>query len=277
MNLSRSSSAHLQMSKPLATQPSSLRRASFLALVAGLSLWLSPAPQARSGGFDTACRSNLKNLATGLEMYASDNQGEYPASLASLTPNYLRTIPNCPAARYDTYSGSYTRTSKPAAFVVYCSGHHHKATRRSPNSPYYDSEQGIGDTFPQAASLSSCEQTLTQAGEQLKQRKGKLPEKSGTHCPSSGREYLLEADGKNFTLCCSGAAHLGENVVPFNPKYNSQSGLSSEHLPALVVPLSSSQPTVQHLFDLRWLAVVLPGLMLLAAVSLNRPERMKGP
>lgn len=44
------------------------------------------------------CKSNLKTLGTAMEMYSQDNSGKYPTdpSLAHLTPNYLRTIPNCP-------------------------------------------------------------------------------------------------------------------------------------------------------------------------------------
>ncbi|CAN0480995.1 unnamed protein product, partial [Phaeothamnion confervicola] len=42
------------------------------------------------------CSSNVKNLAVSLDMYAADYHGLYPKSLASLTPNYLKCIPQCP-------------------------------------------------------------------------------------------------------------------------------------------------------------------------------------
>lgn len=44
------------------------------------------------------CRSNLKNLGTALEMYSTDACGRYPSSLSSLTPDYLVTLPTCPAS-----------------------------------------------------------------------------------------------------------------------------------------------------------------------------------
>lgn len=40
----------------------------------------------RSEGQLTACQSNLKNLATALEMYASDNKDLYPRKLGDVLP-----------------------------------------------------------------------------------------------------------------------------------------------------------------------------------------------
>lgn len=97
------------------------------------------------------CVSNLKNTGTALEMYATDNTGEFPQSLKSLTPNYLKTIPTCPSAGADTYSGGYAASrsllsnGKPVgAYTVVCSGANH--TRRGnvpPNFPQYTSTQGL--------------------------------------------------------------------------------------------------------------------------------------
>ena len=52
----------------------------------------------------TACKSNCKNIATALEMYASDNKGQYPKSLDGLFPkSYLRRIPSCPSSLKTTF------------------------------------------------------------------------------------------------------------------------------------------------------------------------------
>ena len=40
-----------------------------------------------TGGQLTACKSNLKNFGTALEMYATDHSGRMPPSAALLTPN----------------------------------------------------------------------------------------------------------------------------------------------------------------------------------------------
>ena len=110
--------------------------------------------RARGQGQLTACKSNLKNLATSLEMYATDNQGHYPNSLAALTPNYHRTIPQCPTAGTDTYGSSYTcyRPSPQASatpgnstegYTIFCQGQHHQKVQMAPNYPQFSSFSGL--------------------------------------------------------------------------------------------------------------------------------------
>lgn len=109
----------------------------------------------------TACKSNLKNMAVALEMYASDFSGDYPSSLSRLVNNdpnfsYLKHVPTCPAAARDTYSSTYkmSRSKRDPksgksigidSFSFHCSGHQHKAAGGPPNKPAYDSERGLID------------------------------------------------------------------------------------------------------------------------------------
>jgi hypothetical protein len=72
----------------------------------------------------TICRSNLKNLATALEMYSSDNSGRYPISLRELHGTYLYEMPKCPVTGSD-YGNSYEVTSQPDGFSYGCRGRHH--------------------------------------------------------------------------------------------------------------------------------------------------------
>lgn len=51
--------------------------------------------RARAQSQFAASKGNLKNLATALESYFVD-RGNYPANFASLTPTYLRAVPNDP-------------------------------------------------------------------------------------------------------------------------------------------------------------------------------------
>lgn len=115
--------------------------------------------KARSRGQLTACKSNEKNLATALEMYASDFGGRYPTNLLILTNKdpkfeYLRYIPTCPAAGKDTYSATYKMTSirrdpktgkttGSESFSFHCAGHNHKAADTPPNKPAYNSNIGL--------------------------------------------------------------------------------------------------------------------------------------
>ena len=97
----------------------------------------------------TACKSNCKNIATALEMYASDNKGRYRATLAKLTEgNYLMPMPTCPAAGKVTYL--YHCSSEPDSFRFACAGNNHaKAfsgfSTSSNNYPRYNSEEGLVD------------------------------------------------------------------------------------------------------------------------------------
>lgn len=97
----------------------------------------------RMQGRLTACKSNLKNLATGLEMWASDHAGRYPAALdLLLVGNYLKSLPTCPAAGRNTYSPTYRRKGK--GFELSCGGcHHHDAGLDQPDYPRWDSDQGL--------------------------------------------------------------------------------------------------------------------------------------
>lgn len=94
-------------------------------------------------GTTTACKSNLKNIGTALEMYSTDNSGHYPRSMSFLTPNYLKTIPTCPAAGRNTYSEFYLQNETPDLYTVFCHGHHHKSASVSPNYPQFTAVQGL--------------------------------------------------------------------------------------------------------------------------------------
>lgn len=117
----------------------------------------------RAQGQFTACKSNVKNIATALEMYASDNAGQYPLALSKLVSSdrknsYLYAIPTCPAAGKDTYSSTYkmknAKRDKNGALVdpkssdfysFRCAGHHHKTAGAPPDRPAYDANQGLID------------------------------------------------------------------------------------------------------------------------------------
>jgi len=101
--------------------------------------------KARGQGQLTACKSNEKNIATALEMYASDNAGRYPTDLKPLmSGNYLKLIPTCPAAGRDTYSESYQVQAAPDTFSFYCSGKNHGELVPA-GYPQYNAEMGLID------------------------------------------------------------------------------------------------------------------------------------
>ncbi len=119
-----------------------------IAIIAILAAILVPNfIRARAQGQLTACKSNLKNIGTALEMYSTDWSGRYilnGAFQANLTPNYLKTIPTCPSAGSDTYTNVYTSASIPDAYTIWCSGTNHTgASITQPNYPQYTAVQGL--------------------------------------------------------------------------------------------------------------------------------------
>jgi hypothetical protein len=101
---------------------------------------------ARAQGQFTACKSNLKNIGTACEMWCTDNQGRYPKTLNELTPNYLKQVPQCPAAGTDTYSSTYKATTSPDSYEFACSGNHHQQS--ADNLPSYNSMEGLNAGTP---------------------------------------------------------------------------------------------------------------------------------
>jgi len=123
-----------------------------LLAVAAISYLLSSFPvrprQNRPQLHLIVCKSNLKNLAAALEMYASDNADNYPESLDKLTEhNYLKSIPTCPAAGKMTYL-DYQVSTRPDCFSVSCCGDNHKRAfigfnADSTGIPRYNAELGL--------------------------------------------------------------------------------------------------------------------------------------
>lgn len=120
-----------------------------IAIIAILAAILIPNfVRARAMGQVTACKSNLKNIATALEAYSVDSAGHYPTALASITPNYLKSLPVCPAANSDTYSGGYNQTFNPDTYEFYCEGGVHSGVSITGNYPAWDSGRGLIERAP---------------------------------------------------------------------------------------------------------------------------------
>ena len=103
--------------------------------------------RAKAQGQLTACKSNLKNIGTALEMWATDHDGKYPQSLAELTPDYLVEIPQCAAAAADTYSATYELKKHEMFgenyYEFFCKGHHHAKAGIQEDYPRYDAMIGL--------------------------------------------------------------------------------------------------------------------------------------
>jgi prepilin-type N-terminal cleavage/methylation domain-containing protein len=92
----------------------------------------------------SACQTNLKNIATALQVYANDNENLYPNALSSLLTQYISSIPTCPSAIANTYSAGFITATSPANFTIYCTGSNHRINNLGSNEPYFSLRDGLG-------------------------------------------------------------------------------------------------------------------------------------
>jgi hypothetical protein len=113
-----------------------------LVLIVAVSALVVPiVSRQMAGNHLTHCKSNLKNIATALEMYASDYGGRYPRSLQALPPNYLKALPTCPITGSD-YTDTYRVSTNPDGFSFGCRGRHHGKPDLDHWQPPFDHTQG---------------------------------------------------------------------------------------------------------------------------------------
>lgn len=121
-----------------------------IAIIAILAAILVPNfIRARAQGQLTACKSNLKNIGTAMEMYSTDWSGKYPSTSDVLTPNYLKVIPECPAAGSVTYdatfgtNAAYNSNGFQDYYFIECAGSNHTSVSVPNGYPQYDGIQGL--------------------------------------------------------------------------------------------------------------------------------------
>lgn len=82
-------------------------------------------------------------------MYSTDFEGTYPKKMSLLTPNYLKTIPECPAAGSASYtyqeglSAIYNEPKFENYYFFQCEGEHHSSVSVPANYPQYDGISGL--------------------------------------------------------------------------------------------------------------------------------------
>ncbi|MHC9544325.1 MAG: protein kinase [Vulcanimicrobiota bacterium] len=207
-----------------------------------------------------ACRSNLRNIGTALEMYAADNNGRYPAVLSVLTPEYIKSIPTCPSRFQENYM--YASMTEPDIYTVWCGGKNHASQGMPANFPEYDSITG-GIDRPQLkndyanttqnaertptelysdANFATCTGNLKNIGTALEMYRTdnndqypKTLYELVPHylpflpvCPSAGSTtygYTGNKAEDSYTVWCSGTYHIEKTGKANFPQYDSIQGL----------------------------------------------------
>lgn len=116
-----------------------------IAIIAILAAILIPSfIRARQQGQLAACESNERNIGTSLEMYANDNNGQYPVQAAlgpittmapTIVPTYMRVYPVCPAATAAAQVYQYRSTTAGGYSVLQGLGGAADGTKIHPTLP----------------------------------------------------------------------------------------------------------------------------------------------
>ncbi|MGV8120870.1 MAG: protein kinase [Candidatus Xenobiia bacterium LiM19] len=208
----------------------------------------------------TACRSNLRNIGTALEMYSTDNHGRYPATLSRLTQEYLKSIPSCPSSFQENYR--YASMTEPDVYTVWCEGKNHASQGMPEDFPEYDSITGLIEKSTQTfncedktvhirqtpinsysdANFATCTGNLKNISTALEmyrtdnhdQYPRTLYELVPHYlpflpvCPSAGSTtygYTGNKAEDSYTVWCSGTYHIEKTGRADFPQYDSIQGL----------------------------------------------------
>lgn len=112
---------------------------SLLAAIAMPRFWL-----AVDSGKLSACRQNLQNVATALQVYANGHDGQFCQELKTLVPDHLKALPTCPAAGRDTFSPGYQLSKDGTTYTLLCRGRNHGPVGMQANEPWYVFGRGAG-------------------------------------------------------------------------------------------------------------------------------------
>jgi len=201
------------------------------------------------------CTQNLKNIATGLEYYATDHGGNYPAGLQDLVPKYLQSIPACPAAHKDTYSASW-RVAGGEGFYMCCKGNNHADFGLKPDEPTCSARHYLGpaslmtrlhrleDQQKGLKPVARCMQNLKNLATALQMyaadHNGRYPETLKQLQPDGYMRdlplcldkdtygYQVKTGPDWFRLNCPGGNHAKDGSPKDFPRYDSQKGLIRE-------------------------------------------------
>ena len=117
-----------------------------------LALVLPRIGNSRAKAKHSACLSNLRNLATAMQIYANDNREHYyPVNLADLekgNPPLLAKVPTCPSDA-SSYQTLYQVNNTAHAYTLACGGIHNlQGVPSQPGFPQFYSSGILNEMGP---------------------------------------------------------------------------------------------------------------------------------
>lgn len=102
--------------------------------------------RSKNQGRLSACKQNVRSMASAIESYATDNQGRYPSALNRLRPNFISALPTCPVTQTSTaYETGYESATSPDNYTISCAGSNHTTVGLPANYPQYNAATGLSD------------------------------------------------------------------------------------------------------------------------------------
>ncbi len=124
-----------------------------IAILALLMAFIIPAyAKSRFQASLSACKQNVRNIATALETYAAAHDGKFPDDLRAITQGThpcIGSIPICPVAGTPfTYIGGYEKSVNPDSYTIKCAGSYHTDYGMPSDRPLYSPSVGLVERLP---------------------------------------------------------------------------------------------------------------------------------
>lgn len=102
--------------------------------------------RSKNQGRLSACKQNVRAMASAIESYATDNRGRYPSTLNRLSPAFISALPTCPVTKSSSpYETGYESSTGPDNYTISCAGGNHTTVGLPANYPQYNAATGLSD------------------------------------------------------------------------------------------------------------------------------------
>ncbi|MFP4497028.1 MAG: hypothetical protein ACLFQV_02355, partial [Vulcanimicrobiota bacterium] len=106
------------------------------------------------------CQNAMYSISVSLRKYSRDHDGKFPKSLQWLIPDYIRKIPENPAALKDTFSPGYEVSDDQLTYTIQTKGNYFEALGIEKNFPIFTSKYKYVQTKKKLEKLQEEEEPV---------------------------------------------------------------------------------------------------------------------